>query len=290
MKMITMLLAITLLAVSCNSDKGKVIRVYTDQHISVNYIGNGVQWSAYPHADAENAEWGKLMTDEKWAMNFRRLDYMKPRLFRVLDQANWRYLTGFGEDGMPVLDFNTPEVKAVEKILDYAQQNNITVLFGEWGTPFKMHDTHLGHGDKFTGANDPKWINAIVEYLDYLIRTKGYTCIKYYNLVNEPNGDWASTKGNFEEWKEGVQFLAAALKAKGLDQYISVAGPDAVTRYDNPQSAYTGAGWVEQSVKQLDPLLGIYEVHDYTEYDLVRSGGFEKYHGDIAQMTKQTNK
>ena len=111
---------------------------------------------------------------------------------------------------MPVLDFNTPEVKAVEKILDYAQANDITVLFGEWGTPYKMHDTHLGHGDKFSGANDPKWINAIVEYLDYLIRTKGYTCIKYYNLVNEPNGDWASTKGNFEEWKEGVQLLAEA--------------------------------------------------------------------------------
>ena len=44
-------------------------------------IGNGVQWSAYPHADTENAEWGKLMTDEKWQMVFDRLDYMKRNNF-----------------------------------------------------------------------------------------------------------------------------------------------------------------------------------------------------------------
>ncbi|GAF01477.1 cellulase family glycosylhydrolase [Saccharicrinis fermentans] len=188
------------------------------------------------------------------------------------------------------MDFHTPEVKAVEKILSYAQKNNITVLFGEWGTPYKMHDLDAGNSDKFKGANDPKWIRSIVAYLDYLIVKKGYTCIKYYNLVNEPNGDWASTKGDFEEWAEGVRMLTAALREKGLDKYISVAGPDAVTRYDNPNSTYSGAGWVRETAKQLDEMVGIYEVHDYTEYDLVRSGGFKKYHGDIAQLMAHTNK
>ena len=105
------------------------------------------------------------MTDEKWQMNFDRLDYMKPKLFRILDQANWRYLVGFDENNEPILDFNTPEVKALEKILDYAEENKISVLFGEWGTPYKMHDLEEGHGDKFTGANDPKWINIIVSIL-----------------------------------------------------------------------------------------------------------------------------
>ena len=77
MKMITMLLAITLLAVSCNSDKGKVIKVYTDQHISVNYIGNGVQWSAYPHADTENAEWGKLIRITSYNVCYTKLLRMR---------------------------------------------------------------------------------------------------------------------------------------------------------------------------------------------------------------------
>ncbi|WP_066629913.1 cellulase family glycosylhydrolase [Labilibacter marinus] len=282
------IIAVTL--ISCQQVDEDMIKIHRDKTISNNFIGNGVQWSAYPHADTENADWGKLMTDEKWEMNFQRLDYMQPKMFRVLDQANWRYLVGFDKNDEPILDFNTPEIKALEKILGYAQKNNIEVLFGEWGTPYKMHDTDAGHGDKFTGANDPKWIKIVVEYLDYLINTRGYTCLKYYNLVNEPNGDWASTKGDFVEWSEGVKLLAEALKERGLDKYITVAGPDAVTRYDNPRSTYTGAGWVEETAKQLDDIVGIYEVHDYTDYELVRSGGFKKYHGDIAQLMKHTNK
>ncbi|SHF78259.1 Cellulase (glycosyl hydrolase family 5) [Mariniphaga anaerophila] len=278
------------LNIGCTSHTDNGIKIYPEQPISTDYIGNGVQWSAYPHADTENAEWGKLMTDGKWDMNYKRLDYMQPKLFRVLDQANWRYMVGFDEKGEPILDFDTPEVKAVEKILDYAQKNNITVLLGEWGTPYKMHDKDQGNSDKFTGANDPKWINAIVEYLDYLINTKGYTCLKYYNLVNEPNGDWASTKGDFNEWRDGVILLSKALKDKGLDRHISVAGPDAVTRYDNPRSTYSGLGWVEETARQIDENIGIYEIHDYTAHDLVKSGEFELFHKKAADIAASKNK
>lgn len=284
------LILISILFFSCQQQDKNAIRIHSDQFISTDFIGNGVQWSAYPHADTDNAEWGKLMTDAKWDMNFKRLDYMKPKLFRVLDQANWRYLVGFDKNDEPIIDFNTPEVKAVEKILDYAQKNHISVLFGEWGTPYKMHDTNAGHSDKFTGANDPKWINIIVEYLDYLITTKGYTCLKYYNLVNEPNGDWASTKGNFNEWRDGVKMLTVALKEKGLDKYISVAGPDAVTRYDNPKSAYTGTQWVEEAAKQIDDCIGVYEVHDYTDHDFVKKGEFVAFHKKAADIAKKENK
>ena len=69
---------------SCSGQpEREVIGIYPERIISENYIGNGVQWSAYPHADTDNAEWGLLMTDEKWQMNFDRLDYMKPKLFRI---------------------------------------------------------------------------------------------------------------------------------------------------------------------------------------------------------------
>ena len=93
-----------LVLMSCKTASNKdAIGVYPDKIISENFIGNGVQWSAYPHADTEDAVWGKLMTDEKWQMNFDRLDYMKPKLFRILDQANWRYLVGFDENDEPIL-------------------------------------------------------------------------------------------------------------------------------------------------------------------------------------------
>ncbi|MRT93709.1 cellulase family glycosylhydrolase [Ancylomarina sp. 16SWW S1-10-2] len=290
MKNSLFLLVISLIFLSCQQEEDNLIYIHADQAISTDFIGNGVQWSAYPHADTENAEWGKLMTDAKWDMNFKRLDYMQPKLFRVLDQANWRYLVGFDKKENPILNFDNPEVIAVEKILDYAQKNQITVLLGEWGTPYKMHDTDHGHSDKFTGANDPKWINIIAEYLDYLINTKGYTCIKYYNLVNEPNGDWASTKGDFNEWRDGVKMLSEVLKKKGMDKSITVAGPDAVTRYDNPESTYSGMGWVEESAKQIGECIGIYEIHDYTAHDFVKSGEFKLFHKKAADIAKKENK
>lgn len=290
MKTFNLLLLLSAICVSCSQKVDTTIRVYPTQKISTNYIGNGVQWDAYPHADTENGEWGKLMSDEKWQMNFDRLDYMKPKLFRVLDQANWRYMVGFNQQGEPILNFDTPEIEALEKILDYAQKNNITVMLGEWGTPFKMHDTDAGHSDKFTGADDPLWIDAIVQYLDYLINTKGYTCIKYFNLINEPNGGWASTKGDFNEWSSAAKQFAQTLKENNLDSKVTLAGPDAVTRYDNPNSQYTGAQWVEETAKQLDDIVGIYEVHDYTSHELVKAGGFKDYHGNIAKHAHAVNK
>jgi hypothetical protein len=262
--------------------------IYADQVITTDYIGNGVQWSAYPHADSPEAEWGDLMTAKKWNMIFDRLDFMRPKLIRVMDQANWRYLKGFDGKGEPILDFNSPEVKTLQKLLDYCQKNKITVLFGEWGCPSQIKGSDSsGH---FKGANDPGWINMIVKYLDFLINTKGYTCLKYYNLVNEPNGYWASTEGNWEEWSEGVKMLHKALTENGLAAKIQIAGPDVVAEYDNPVSKYTGIEWVAESTRQLDDQLGIYEIHAYTNYDLVQSGNFAKLYSGIAQLAKRMKK
>ena len=269
-------------------EPSKTIGIYPDKVITCCYIGNGVQWSAYPHADSPDSEWGDLMTPKKWKMIFDRLDYMQPKLVRVMDQANWRYLKGFDAQGEPILDFNSPEVKTLEKLLDYCQKNKITVLFGEWGCPSQIKSSEpSGH---FKGANDPKWTNIIVKYLDFLINTKGYSCLKYYNLVNEPNGYWASTEGNWEEWSEGIKMLNKALIEAGLSAKISIAGPDAVAAYDNAASKYTGIQWVEESARQLNQDLGIYEIHAYTDYDLVRSGNFAKLYGRIAQLAKKVDK
>jgi len=271
-----------------SQDSSKTPGIYPDQVLTRDYIGNGVQWSAYPHADAPDAEWGDLMTAKKWKMIFERLDYMRPRLVRVMDMANWRYLKGFDAKGEAILDFNSNEIKTLQKLLDYCQKNNITVLFGEWGCPFPVHNSEPG--GHFKGANDPRWINIIVKYLDYLINSKGYTCLRYYNFVNEPNGYWASTEGNWAEWSEGIKMLNKALTEAGLAGKISIAGPDAVAEYDNPVSKYTGIQWVAESTRQLDDCMGIYEIHAYTNYDLVRSGKFAKRYDDIARLAKSVNK
>lgn len=282
-------LVVLLTSLGCIGSVRPQIMIYPEKVITSRFLGNGVQWSAYPHADSPDAEWGLMMSEEKWQMVFSRLDYMMPRMVRVIDQANWRYLKGFDGEGNPVLDFNSPQVKTLEKLLNYCQKNKIVVLFGEWGCPFQVHDLDQVAGGKFTGANDPKWIKIIVSYLDHLINKKGYTCIQYYNLVNEPNGSWASTNGNWKEWSEGIRLLKVALDKAGLSRKISIAGPDAVVRYDHPQSIYTGRGWIAESVSQLNDCIGLFDIHAYTSYEEVRSGKFSDYYGEIAGLTKPTH-
>jgi hypothetical protein len=266
------------------------VTIYPEKTVTTAFVGNGVQWSAYPHADSPTAEWGLLMTDRKWERIFSRLDYMKPAMVRVMDQANWRYLKGFDPSGKPILEFQSLEVKALEKLLTYCQKKGIAVLLGEWGCPYQVHDQAVGLTGKFTGANDQQWIDIIVQFLDYLINKKEFSCIKYYNLINEPNGNWASTNGNWDEWSQGIRLLKTAFDRAGLSDKISIIGPDVVAHYDHPQSKYTGAEWVAESVKQLNDCVGLYDIHTYPDLDLVRSGRFSEFYRKIAGAVKSTGK
>ncbi|MEZ7497144.1 MULTISPECIES: cellulase family glycosylhydrolase [Flavobacterium] len=266
-----------------------VISLNPNEIISGEFIGNGIEFSAYPHADTDDSEWGKLMTDKKWQQVFDRVSFIKPKIARVMDQANWRYLKGFDVSGNPIVDFESEQMKALYKLLDYCEKNKIIVILGEWGQPYKVHDTYLNLQNSFTGANDPKWIDLIVKNLNHLINIKKYSCIKYYNLVNEPNGYWATTDGDWQQWKEGVKMLHQAIGKAGLDKSISIIGPDA-TSYNNPKSKYEGLDWVKQTALQIPHLVSAYDVHDYPSKESIRSGEFQKTFEALVQFTDSTQR
>jgi hypothetical protein len=224
------------------------------------------------------------MTDSKWQQVFARVDFIQPKIARVMDQANWRYLKGWDQQGNPIVDFETPQMQALYKLLDYCQKRNITVILGEWGQPYKVHDTHLHLAGKFTGANDPKWTALITENLTHLIKEKKYTCIKYYNLVNEPNGDWATTDGDWKQWKEGILMLQASLEKSGLSDFVAIIGPDA-TSFNNKKSPYRGLDWAREAAVQLPGPLAAYDMHDYPSKEDIRSGAFQKTWKQVVQFT-----
>jgi len=274
-----------LVLISCSHQNELKVVVDRQKVINPSIIANGVQWSAYPHADCETAEWGALMTPQKWERVFERVSYIKPGIVRVMDQAGWRYFSGVDANNQPILDFNRPELAALYKILDYCEANHIEVIFGEWGYPAFWNEP-----GNINRADDPRWIHMISRYLHFLINQKGYTCIKYYNLVNEPNGDWACTNGDWEQWKRGVEMLSDSIVALKLKSPLTIAGPDAVDTYNNPKSAFKGTEWVTESVKQLSNQIGVYDVHAYPDGEKVRTGEFETYYAALREQTLQTGK
>ena len=252
------------------------------------FVGHGVQWSAYPHADSKDAEWGFLMTDEKWDELYKRLDFVNPNIIRVMDVSTWRYYKGLDKNGQPKIDFQSQEIRSLYKLLDYCQSRHIKVLFGEWGAPglWNLDETI----PEIERADDTRWINMIVKYLEHLILEKGYTCIQYYNLVNEPNGYWASTDGDWEQWKSGYIKLGEAFKQSELDKYVQLSGPDVVTQWDHPTHPKKAHDWVYSTVNDLDSITGLYDFHIYADQELIRKGDFVAYLKPFTSEINKTNK
>jgi len=221
--------------------------------ISENLVGLGFEWDPADDYD---------FTDEQWQMNFDRIDYTKVPFIRLMLSAS--FYTVELENGKPVYDWNTAEMKRIYKILDYCQSRGTTVMIGEWNKP---HKPPLN----ISASDDPLWAKLIADFLDYMINVRGYTVLKYYNYINEPNGTWggaAIEEGNrFGIWKNGIRNLARELNSRpNLKGKIQIAGPDS-----------TGEDiWVDYTVNAIPELIGMYDIHRYATDDYVLSGELEK--------------
>jgi hypothetical protein len=65
---------------------------------------------------------------------------------------------------------------------------------------------------------------------------------------------------------------------------MSLAGPDVVVNYKNPNSEDDAKGWVAQTVMAADSVVGIYDVHSYPGQYEVRSG---KYGSLLTELRNQ---
>ncbi len=273
------LLFLSLIMLSAiNTTRAESIMISTDSVISLNFTGVGVQWSAYPHADSPDAEWGDLMTEKKWQRLYDRLDYMKPRFIRVMDQANWRYFKGFDEAEEAILSFDNAEINSLYKILDYCQKNDIVVMFGEWGTPGHCHDKDKPE-IKLRDGLDSRWHKMIAQWVKFLVVDRGYSCIKYYDFINEPNGNWASTDGNFAEWALGVRMLSEEFRKIGVDKHIKITGPGSVPNYTSPKfkDRWSGGKWTDYTSEVLGDIIGAYNTHAYFPHTVVRNGAAAEF-------------
>jgi len=234
---------------SC-SQKEPDATVSIDTTIVINdsYIGNGAQWDPYQLDYGK----GKLeISEADWKKLYDRLDFMRPQFIRImintssfLDKDNF-----VPEKGMETLS----------KMLDYCQSRNVTVMFGDWGWSVinakeaKINDKNMKHA---------------AELVDYLINRKGYTCIKYYNLINEPNGYWAATNKSYPLWASSIKQFHKNLDNLRLNDKIGIVGPDiAIWGKDE-------AWWIDSCAVQLGDMIQLYDIHTYPSKITVNSGEY----------------
>lgn len=129
---------------------------------------------------------------------------------------------------------------SLRRLLQYCQDNGITVAYGEYNPPtWAMKDSQ-------------QWVEMSVDYLNFLVCDLGFDCIRHFIIFNEPDGNWASTDGDYDLWRSMAQrFDAEMARYPDLKRKVSLAAPDVVMSYKNPASEYDTAGWVARSAQDL---------------------------------------
>jgi hypothetical protein len=219
------------------------------------FMGLGIQWDPYEYPP----------TPEGWKKTVDRVDFMRPGFFRVMLNAS--SYARFDANGNPSYAWNEGEAGMnrltwLFNILDYAQSHKIDVLVGEWSPSRGMA---IGNGQR-AGAADPHWAQVHAEFASYLLNTKKYSVIKYFNYMNEPNGDWMWPGGkvDYDSWATGIRNLRKALDAKGLTT-LRVAGPDNSGNWE----------WLDRCANELRNEFGAWEMHWYAKDADVLEGKME---------------
>jgi hypothetical protein len=119
--------------------------------------------------------------------------------------------------------------------------------------------------------------NGLATLMEYLIKKRGYTCIKWLSITNEPGATWSWWQGPSREpltIGPGLAAVRKSLTQRGLD--LPLSGPD------------SGVEVFHAALKSEDEsLLGAYDFHDYNvRIDAHSDGYLEKQVRDISARTK----
>ena len=228
------------------ADEAVVLTVEPGSPACKSFLGFGAEW--------DPGFWLRPgVTEADWQLVTKRIEWMKIPLVRMMMRVNWCSK----EAG--TYDWERPEMKNVCRYLDVCQKQGITVWLTDWGCePGWLKVPGIAD------VGDAKYAEAIGTYMDYLLNKKGYSCIKYFIMVNEPNFE----VGNFGRWKKGVENVTGEFKRRGLDKKVIFAGSD--------ESG--DDSWHRMAVDQMQNMLGAYDIHRYAPVDEVRSGGLKEFY------------
>ena len=225
-----------------------MVAVDVNDVLEENFLGVGAQFSPYDAYQISTSDYQLVC---------QRLDHMGLPLTRIMLMTQW-YCKGLDDAGEPIYDWDSRLMKLFYDNLDWCEANNVNVMIGDWGAPLRR--TGLD------GLRDPRWSRLVADSVEHLLDKKGYTCIKYYNLINEPQGSWSSTKGDWDLWRSVITNLHREFVARGLDKRIGIAVPDA------------GGEWTLKTLDddRLRTLAGVYEEHWYLMNKSILNGDMEK--------------
>ncbi len=206
-----------------------------------NFKGFGVEWDS--RAYNENG-----VNQKDFQVIGERIKWMNIPIVRIMMQTRWCFSESTG------YDWDNDDMNALYRHLNFCKQNNIEVLLTDWGVEVDWLAV-----DGITKTDDALYAEVIGNYLDYLVNKKGFTCIKYFSLVNEPNYE----VGNFERWRNGFENVFNVLIDKELNKKIKLVAPG---QSNNKE-------WFFDTVDEARFAVDVYDAHLYAWKEKTITGG-----------------
>ena len=217
-------------------ESGKIvnIRVSPDVLINEHFYGFGAETLPWLWTK-ENKEAG--VNEEDIRLNLERIKDMRLAITRIF--VPW-------ETWNPSVDYKTftwesDEMRSLYKILGLYQEMETKVILVtvDWLKDSPWKDTKAS-------------AQVVLELLEYLIKDKGYSCIQFWSLTNEPEltYDWLE-KLPFENYVQIHRLVRKGLEEKGLS--VKIIASDEVWSRE----------WFERSVQSLYGVADIFSSHAY---------------------------
>jgi hypothetical protein len=211
------------------------------QRESFTEAGSG--WGAYPPAEDQRA-WRQICGHAAWlGLDWNRVEVEQ----RIYEPERGKFT------------FDSPEMRILYRILDWNQKNGADVFFQQmWCNAAWLAYPELRADPARRVHSAPADVDAFADGLatlmEHLIKHRGYTCIKWLCINNEPGAAfswWQAPPNKPLSIGPGVTAVRKALDKRGMK--LPLSGPDASTGFpDKPPGGY-----------EYLHLLGAYDFHDY---------------------------
>lgn len=275
-----------------------------DKSNGVKTEGYGVQWDTHIYKSYN------YMTDEELDEFYKRVREMNVQTIRTQVFPEW-FERGNDNSDYNVFDYtsanvdmNSIEMVQLYKLLDFCEENGITVdlsfygccatyesqdgkIIGSWlGAPFTKNwitspKTVDENGNAFAGLDE--YAENVYALLNYLLNTKKYTCVTEFSVYPEPNLAYVTAEGRVDhgEYVSLMKKIDAKLKKENIRDKIVFSGPAVALQTVMGLNIY---------INDLDEVFDKYTISSYSYDDKDLNSTLFDYGEALATLVSDTGK
>lgn len=204
---------------------------------------SGSAWGGNPDP-ADDRRWQELLEHADWlGMNWCRVE-LEQRMY---------------EPERRTFDWDNSEMRALYRILDWAERRGVDVFLQQMWSNVAWN-AYPGNAEEPTRRlrsapySIPDWAHGLGELVEHLLKVKGYKCIRWVSVTNEPGHDgfswWQDSNMKPVPLTPGLKAAREEFDRRGLA--VPLSGPD-----------WTDLPDLKPDEIDFDAYIGAYDIHSY---------------------------